>query len=81
MYRVTESGLVVRAARKKKSCTILRFETKMHLQQLCMVFGESVTAGQRCRLPRVASPKTLWKNDVVNVSPCSTSRLFRMALT
>ena len=67
MYRVAESGLVVRAARIKKSCTILRFETKMHLQQLCMVFGESVTAGQRCRLPKVASPKTLWKNDVVNV--------------
>jgi hypothetical protein len=67
VYRVSESGLVVRAARIKKSCTLLRFETKSHLRQLCKVFGESVTAGQRCRLPKVASPKTLWKNDVINV--------------
>ena len=67
IYRVIESGLVVRAARVKRSCTIMRFETKTHLGQLCKVFGESVTAGQRCRLPKVASPKPLCTNDVVNV--------------
>jgi hypothetical protein len=67
VYRVTESGLVVKAARIKKTCIVWRFETKRHLRQLCNVFGESVTAGQRCRLPKVTVPKTLWKNDVINV--------------
>jgi hypothetical protein len=66
-HRITESGLVVKAARVAKSCTILRFETKGHLKRLCKVFGESATAGQRCRLPKISSPKNLWKNDIINV--------------
>ena len=66
-HRVTESGLVVKAAQVSKSCTILRFETKAHLRRLCNVFGESATAGQRCRLPKVSSPKDLWQNDIINV--------------
>lgn len=66
VYRITESGLTIKAARIQRSCTIMRFETKAHLLQLCTIFGESVTAGQRCRLPRVSSPKTLWQNDVIN---------------
>jgi hypothetical protein len=44
----------------------MRFETKAHLRKLCTIFGESVTAGQRCRRPRVLSPKTLWQNDIIN---------------
>ena len=46
IYRVNESGLVVKAARIHRSCSVMRFETKMHLHQLCNVFGESATAGQ-----------------------------------
>ncbi|KAI2502826.1 hypothetical protein MHU86_11650 [Fragilaria crotonensis] len=45
----------------------MRFETKNHLRDLSKIFGESVTAGQRCRLPKVSVPKTLWKNDIINV--------------
>jgi hypothetical protein len=67
IYRVTESGLVVKAARINRSCTVMRFETKTQLRRLCNVFGESVTAGQRCRLPKIALPKSLGKNDVINV--------------
>lgn len=59
VYRVTESGLVVKAARVHRTCAVMRFETKSQLRRLCQVFGESVTAGQRCRLPKVASPKNL----------------------
>ncbi len=66
-HRITESGLVVKAARVTKSCTILRFETKTHLQRLCNVFGESATAGQRCRLPKISAPKSLLQNDIINV--------------
>jgi hypothetical protein len=66
-HRLTESGMVVKAARVSKTCTILRFETKVHLQHLCGVFGESATAGQRCRLPKISSPKNLWRNDIINV--------------
>jgi hypothetical protein len=65
-HRVTESGLVVRAARVIKCCTVLRSETN-HLQRLCNVFGESASAGQRCRLPKISSPKGLWQNDIINV--------------
>jgi hypothetical protein len=46
IYRVTESGLVVKAARINRSCTVMRFETNTQLHRLCNVFGESVTAGQ-----------------------------------
>jgi hypothetical protein len=67
IYRVTESGLVVKAARIKRSCTIMRFETNEHLLRLSNVFGEAVTAGQRCRLPKVATPKIIGTNDLVNV--------------
>jgi hypothetical protein len=67
IHRVIESGLVVKAARIRKTCTMWRFETESQLRQLCSVFGESVTAGQRCRLPKVSIPKTLWRNDVINV--------------
>jgi hypothetical protein len=45
----------------------LRFELKAHLQVLCDVFGESTIAGQRCRLPKIATPKSLWQNDINNV--------------
>lgn len=44
----------------------MRFETKAHLLHLCSILGESATAGQRCRLPRVSLPKTLWQNDIIN---------------
>ena len=67
VHRVVESGLVVKAARVKKVCTILRFATKRELRGLCHVFGESATAGQRCRLPKSSEPKMLWINDIVNV--------------
>ncbi|KAI2505091.1 hypothetical protein MHU86_9367 [Fragilaria crotonensis] len=50
VYRVTESGLVIKAARVRKVCSVMRFETKTHLRHLSKIFGESVTAGQRCRL-------------------------------
>jgi hypothetical protein len=64
---VIESGLVVKAARVSKRCTIVRFKAKVHLRRLCAVFGESATAGQRCRLPKVSNPKHLWQNDIINV--------------
>ena len=67
VHRVIESGGVVKAIRVKKTCTVLQFETVAHLQQLCNVFGDGVTAGQRCRLPKVSAPKTLWINDLINV--------------
>ena len=67
VHRVVESGLVVKAARVKKVCTILRFATKSELRGLCRVFGESTTAGQRCRLPKSSEPKVLWINDIINV--------------
>ena len=67
IYRLIESGLVVKAARIKKTCIVWRFETVAHLRQLSNIFGESVTAGQRCRLPKVSHPKTLWRNDIINV--------------
>jgi len=67
VHRMVESGLVVKAARIQKSCTVLRFSTKTELLGLCRVLGESVTAGQRCRLPKSSEPKSLWMNDVINV--------------
>ena len=67
LYRVTESGLVVKAARSKKTCIVWQFETVAHLRQLGNVFGESVTARQQCCLPKVSLPKTLWKNNIINV--------------
>jgi hypothetical protein len=67
VYRVTESELVVEAARIKKTCIVWQFETVAHLRQQGNVFGESVTAGQRCCLPKVSLPKTLWKNNIINV--------------
>jgi hypothetical protein len=67
IYRVTESGLVVKAAQINRSCAVMRFETITQLHRLCNVFGESVTAGQRCHLPKIASPKSLGKNDLINV--------------
>jgi hypothetical protein len=66
-HRVSESGLVVRAVQVNKPSTILRFETKAHLKALCNVFGEATTAGQRCRLPKILTPKSLWPNDIINV--------------
>ena len=59
VHRAVESGLVVKAARVQKECTIMRFSTKTELQGLCRVFGESMTAGQRCRLPKSSKPKTI----------------------
>jgi hypothetical protein len=67
VHRVTESGLVVKAARVVSNCTIMRFETLVQLRRFCLVFGESVIAGLRCRLPKVASPKILHQNDIINV--------------
>jgi hypothetical protein len=58
---------VVKAAQVSKNCTILRFEAKSHIQRLCYVFGESVTAGLRFRLPKISAPKGLWQNDIINV--------------
>jgi hypothetical protein len=66
-HRISQSGLIVKAAQIIKSCTVLRFETKTHLKLLCAVFGESATAGQRCRLPKISEPKLLWQNDIINV--------------
>jgi hypothetical protein len=72
-HRITESGVVVKAARVVKSCTMLRFETKSHLQQLCHILGESTIAGQRCPLPKTtassssSSSKGLSTNDILNV--------------
>ena len=81
---MVESGLVVKAARIQKTCSVMRFSTKTELQGLCRVFGESTTAGQRCRLPKISSPKGLWINDVINVvcgadacEPVFTSRTSR----
>ena len=67
VHRMVESGLVVKAARVQKSCTIMRFSTKTELMGLCRVLGESVTAGQRCRLPKCSEPKSLRINDIINV--------------
>lgn len=67
IHRVIESGLVVKAARVQKTCVLLRFATKTELQGLCGILGESVTAGQRCRLPKITAPKSLWINDLINV--------------
>ena len=67
VHRVVESGLVVKAARVQKECTIMRFSTKKELRGLSRVFGESMTAGQRCRLPKSSKPKSLWINDIINV--------------
>ena len=66
-HRLSESGLVVKAVRVIKPCTVLRFETKAHLRRLCGLLGESATAGQRCRLPKISAPKNLWRNDIINV--------------
>ena len=72
-HRVSQSGLIlVKAAQVSKSCKILRFETKAHLKHLCTVFGESSTAGQRCRLPKISAPKPLYLNDVINVVCCGS---------
>lgn len=67
IHRLVESGLVVKAARIQRECSVMRFATKDELLSLSRVFGESVTMGQRCRLPKISSPKALWINDVVNV--------------
>jgi hypothetical protein len=46
----------------------MQFETITHLRHFCEVFGQTVTAGQRCRLPKASStPKKLCQNDVLNV--------------
>lgn len=74
VHRTVESGLVVKAARIQKSCTIMRFSTKTELKGLCRLLGESVTAGQRCRLPKSSEPKSLWINDVINVVCGSEAR-------
>jgi hypothetical protein len=74
VHRMVESGLVVKAARVQKSCTVMRFSTKTELQGLCRVLGEAVTAGQRCRLPKSSEPKSLWINDVINVVCGSDAR-------
>lgn len=66
VHRMIESGLVVKAARIQKTCTILRFATKRELKGLCSILGESIIAGQRCRLPKSAHPKSLWINDIIN---------------
>jgi hypothetical protein len=66
VHRMIESGLVVKAARIQKTCTILRFATKRELKGLCGILGESIIAGQRCRLPKSAHPKSLWINDIIN---------------
>jgi hypothetical protein len=65
VHRVVESGLVVEAARIQKECAVMRFSTKIKLLGLCRVFGELVTAGQRCRLPKISSPKSLWIDNVI----------------
>jgi hypothetical protein len=45
----------------------MKFETITHLRHFCEVFGQTVTAGQRCRLPKAATPKKLCQNDVLKV--------------
>jgi hypothetical protein len=65
--RVTETGLLLKAARINRECTVLRFETQEHLLRLSNVFGDGITCGQRCRLPRVAIPKRIATNDIINV--------------
>jgi hypothetical protein len=74
VHRMVESGLVVKAARVQKSCTIMRFSTKTELKGLSRVLGESVTAGQRCRLPKSSEPKSLRINDIINVVCGSDAR-------
>ena len=58
---------MVKATRLKRTCVLLQFATKTELQGLCIIFGESATAGQRCRLPKIATLKSLWINDLINV--------------
>ena len=60
-------GLVVKAVQVVKRCTVLRFETKAQLRRLCGLLGESATAGQRCRLPKISTQKNLWRDDIMNV--------------
>ena len=67
LHRVVKSGLVVKAARIQKTCSVVRFATKIEPLRLCGVFGESVTAGKRCRLTKISSPKSLWINNINNV--------------
>lgn len=74
VHRTVESGLVVKAARIQKSCTVMRFSTTTELKGLCRLLGESVTAGQRCRLPKSSEPKSLSINDVINVVCGSDTR-------
>ena len=52
----------------------MRFATKKELQGLCRVVVESVTAGQRCRLPKSLKPRSLWINDIINAVPGSDVR-------
>ncbi len=74
VHRMVEVGLVVKAARLQKSCTIMQFSTKTELKGLCQLLGESVTAGQRCHLPKSSEPKSLWINDIINVVRGSDAR-------
>jgi hypothetical protein len=45
----------------------MRFETVEHLLRLSNVFGDGITAGLRCRLPKVLYPKNIVTNDLINV--------------
>ena len=67
IHRLVESGLVLKAARIQRKCSVMRFATKSELLGFSHVFGESATAGPRSRLPKIASPKALLINDVINV--------------
>ena len=58
---------MVKATRLKRTCVLLQFATKTELQGLCSILGESVTVGQRCCLPKIATPKSFWINDLINV--------------
>ena len=74
LHRIVESGLFVKAARVQKTCAVMRFSTKTELKGFCRVFGESVTSGQRCRLPKSSAPKSLCISDVINVVCGSDAR-------
>ena len=67
LHRVIDSGLVVKATRMQRTCVLLRFATKAELKRLCSILGESTTVGQRCRLPKISTPKCLGINDLINV--------------
>ena len=67
LHRVIDSGLVLKAARMQRTCVLLQFTTKAELRRLCSIFGESTTAGQRCRLPKISTPKGLRINDLIHV--------------